>query len=103
MEEENLYDILDAQVKLGKEEEIMAMANLAIRCLNLHGKQRPTMKEVAMELEGIRPPERNSNVQVQHNTGSFEHEAAEPWDSSTSTYSTLDSVAPSVDADPLLN
>ncbi|KAH7575929.1 hypothetical protein JRO89_XS02G0255000 [Xanthoceras sorbifolium] len=103
MEEENLYDILDAQVKLGKEEEIMAMANLAFRCLNLHGKQRPTMKEVAMELEGIRPPERNSNVQVQHNTGSFEYEAVEPWDSSTSTYSTLDSVAPSVDADPLLN
>ncbi|KAK0602581.1 hypothetical protein LWI29_034953 [Acer saccharum] len=59
MEENKVCDILDAQVKLGKEEEIMVMANLAIRCLNLQGKQRPTMREVAMELEGIRPQEKN--------------------------------------------
>ncbi|XP_057998157.1 wall-associated receptor kinase-like 2 [Hevea brasiliensis] len=35
------------------EEEIIEVANLAKRCLNLNGKKRPTMKEVAMELEGI--------------------------------------------------
>ncbi|KAL5787115.1 hypothetical protein ACOSP7_004064 [Xanthoceras sorbifolium] len=105
MEEDNLYEILDAQVKLGKEEEIMAMANLAMRCLNLHGKQRPTMKEVAMELEGVRAPKRNSNVQVQHNYETFKYEGLEVtelWDGTTSTYSTFDSVSASVDADPLL-
>ncbi|KAK9924115.1 hypothetical protein M0R45_032502 [Rubus argutus] len=31
----------------------MAVANLAKRCLNLKGRKRPTMRDVAMELEGI--------------------------------------------------
>ncbi|KAL8470886.1 hypothetical protein ACS0TY_033457 [Phlomoides rotata] len=37
----------------GKEEEISRIAELARRCLNLNGRRRPTMKEVAVELEGI--------------------------------------------------
>ncbi|KAL5856712.1 hypothetical protein ACOSQ3_004170 [Xanthoceras sorbifolium] len=63
MEENNLYDILDAQVKMGKEEEITAVADLTTRCLNLHG-QRPTMKEVAMDFDGIPAPEKGNNVQL---------------------------------------
>ncbi|KAK3438502.1 hypothetical protein EUGRSUZ_C03125 [Eucalyptus grandis] len=55
MEENQLFDIVDAQVlKEGKKEEIASVANLAKRCLNLNGRNRPTMKEVAMELEGMR-------------------------------------------------
>ncbi|KAL3746957.1 hypothetical protein ACJRO7_015832 [Eucalyptus globulus] len=55
MEENRLFDIVDAQVlKEGKKEEIASFANLAKRCLNLNGRSRPTMKEVAMELEGMR-------------------------------------------------
>ncbi|KAL3746940.1 hypothetical protein ACJRO7_015816 [Eucalyptus globulus] len=55
MEENRLFDIVDAQVlKEGKKEEIASVANLAKRCLNLNGRNRPTMKEVAMELEGMR-------------------------------------------------
>ncbi|KAK9214117.1 hypothetical protein WN944_006105 [Citrus x changshan-huyou] len=54
MEENRLYDFLDDQVlKVGQKEEIMTIATLATRCLNLNGKRRPTMKEVAMELERI--------------------------------------------------
>ncbi|KMT01062.1 hypothetical protein BVRB_9g223170 [Beta vulgaris subsp. vulgaris] len=54
-----LQRILDAQVvDEAKEEEVKMAANLAKRCLNLSGKQRPTMKEVACALEGIR----SSNV-----------------------------------------
>lgn len=50
-----LFDILDAQVvKEAGEEEIMAVVNLAAQCLNLNGKNRPTMKEVASELERIK-------------------------------------------------
>ncbi|GAY34364.1 hypothetical protein CUMW_285880 [Citrus unshiu] len=37
-----------------KEEEIITVAMLAKRCLNLNGRKRPTMKEVAFELGGIR-------------------------------------------------
>ncbi|XP_022734159.1 wall-associated receptor kinase-like 1 [Durio zibethinus] len=55
MEENSLFDILDQSVmKDGSQKEITAVAKLAKRCLNLDGKERPTMKEVAMELELIR-------------------------------------------------
>ncbi|KAL1559100.1 wall-associated receptor kinase-like 9 [Salvia divinorum] len=54
MEENYLYKILDDQVlKHGNEEEVIAVAWLAQRCLNLKGKMRPTMKEVAIELESL--------------------------------------------------
>ncbi|KAG8362808.1 hypothetical protein BUALT_BualtUnG0035100 [Buddleja alternifolia] len=55
MDENRLFDILDAKVhKEGTSEEIVAIAELARRCLHLNGKRRPTMREVAVELEGIR-------------------------------------------------
>ncbi|KAB2613338.1 wall-associated receptor kinase-like 1 [Pyrus ussuriensis x Pyrus communis] len=64
MEENRLFDILHAQVmKEAGKDEIMAVANLAQRCLNLNGKKRPTMKEVAAELEAIQLSVKYSNVQ----------------------------------------
>lgn len=55
MEDDRLFDILDARVlNRGNKEEIVAVAHLAKRCLNLNGRKRPAMKEVAMELEAIR-------------------------------------------------
>ena len=54
MEDNRLTDILDARVKeLCQNEEVILVANLAKRCLNLNGKNRPTMREVASELERI--------------------------------------------------
>ncbi|KAF8043551.1 hypothetical protein BT93_A1769 [Corymbia citriodora subsp. variegata] len=55
MDENRLLDIVEAGVvNQAQEEEIMGVANLAKRCLNSSGRNRPTMKEVAMELERIR-------------------------------------------------
>ncbi|CAH1436162.1 unnamed protein product [Lactuca virosa] len=55
MEEGHVMSIFDATViKEGSSIELLAIANLAMRCLNFNGKNRPTMKEVATELEGIR-------------------------------------------------
>ncbi|KAL2462622.1 Wall-associated receptor kinase-like 9 [Forsythia ovata] len=55
MEGENLETILDTKVlEQGNREELIAVAKLAQMCLNLSGKKRPTMKEVAMELESVR-------------------------------------------------
>ncbi|KAI3444469.1 hypothetical protein Pfo_001134 [Paulownia fortunei] len=45
MEENHLFGIVDPRV---------AMAELARRFLHLNGNRRPTMKEVAVELEGVR-------------------------------------------------
>nr|DAD24451.1 TPA_asm: hypothetical protein HUJ06_025915 [Nelumbo nucifera] len=44
-------------------EQIFAVADLTNRCLNISGEQRPTMKEVAMELEGLKRMEIKSCVQ----------------------------------------
>ncbi|KAK2998965.1 hypothetical protein RJ639_022888 [Escallonia herrerae] len=52
-EENRLIKIFDPQVLDGTKEELVAVANLARRCLNLNGENRPAMKEVATELEGI--------------------------------------------------
>ncbi|KAK5802301.1 hypothetical protein PVK06_029887 [Gossypium arboreum] len=55
MKETSLFNILDpVVVKHGLEKEIIVVALVAKRCLNLNGKKRPTMKQVAMELEFIK-------------------------------------------------
>ncbi|KAH6789261.1 hypothetical protein C2S51_004267 [Perilla frutescens var. frutescens] len=54
MVDDHLFDMLDPEVLKGGVNEIVTMADLARRCLNPRGNTRPTMKEVAMELEGIR-------------------------------------------------
>ncbi|KAM7502481.1 hypothetical protein LguiB_001385 [Lonicera macranthoides] len=72
IKENRLYDILDAKVaREGAKEEIKMVANLAKQCLNSNSKKRPTMREVAMELERIRKLNR---AQVQ------EHDEAEVED-----------------------
>ncbi|KZV19522.1 kinase [Dorcoceras hygrometricum] len=54
MENNQLFDIIDSRVlEEGQKEEIMDIARLARRCLHLKGKKRPTMREVAAELERI--------------------------------------------------
>ncbi|PPS04109.1 hypothetical protein GOBAR_AA16557 [Gossypium barbadense] len=65
MEENALLNVVDPLVmNANAKEEIVAVAKLAKRCLNLNGKKRPTMKQVAMELEQIRSLE-EANVTEQ--------------------------------------
>ncbi|KAH9699256.1 WAK53a-OsWAK receptor-like protein kinase [Citrus sinensis] len=53
--ENRLFEVLDAEVlREAKKEEVITVAMVAKRSLNLNGKKRPTMKEVALELAGIR-------------------------------------------------
>ncbi|KAL0288594.1 UNVERIFIED_CONTAM: Wall-associated receptor kinase-like 22 [Sesamum angustifolium] len=64
MEENRLQTILDSQIiEQGDKEEHLAVANLARRCLNMTGRKRPTIREVAMELERIRPRENPSFIE----------------------------------------
>ncbi|XP_050367885.1 putative wall-associated receptor kinase-like 16 [Argentina anserina] len=54
MDEDCLKDILDdAIVNEGNIVAVVSVAKLAKRCLSVKGEERPTMKEVAMELEGM--------------------------------------------------
>ncbi|XP_059640732.1 wall-associated receptor kinase-like 10 [Cornus florida] len=82
MKENCLFDILDARVskEVGKE-NIIRVANLAKRCLNLSGRKRPTMKEVATELEGIRISHEVCTVQQNYEEDEYAVlELTGPWD-----------------------
>jgi len=64
MENASSFEILDAQmVKEAEEEELVTVANLAMRCLNFKGKLRPTMKEVVTTLEAVSSPNQPSGTQ----------------------------------------
>nr|POE77295.1 wall-associated receptor kinase-like 9 [Quercus suber]POE83566.1 wall-associated receptor kinase-like 9 [Quercus suber] len=79
MEKNNLFNIHDARImNVDKNEQMITVSKLAKRCLNLKGKKRPTMKEVAMELEAIQM----SQI-VQQNYEEVDcarNEKFKPWD-----------------------
>lgn len=55
IKENRLFQVLETQVlREGSFEQCQGVAELTKRCLRLTGEERPTMKEVAMELEGLR-------------------------------------------------
>ncbi|KAL3830188.1 hypothetical protein ACJIZ3_018990 [Penstemon smallii] len=55
IKENRLFQIVDPRVlREGSLEQIRSIGELVKRCLKLHGEERPTMKEVTMELEGLR-------------------------------------------------
>ncbi|GKV26865.1 hypothetical protein SLEP1_g36084 [Rubroshorea leprosula] len=96
MEDNSLLSILDARVRESSAcEEITKVAKLAHRCLNLNGKMRPKMIEVAMELEQIHLLQNNSNGQQNHEEVTYvKSEVTNLWDgTSTSIGSGLDSGA----------
>ncbi|KAI7991147.1 Wall-associated receptor kinase 3, partial [Camellia lanceoleosa] len=49
-----LFQVIDEQIEIeGIVEGLTEVANIAKRCLIVKGEDRPTMKEVAMVLEGL--------------------------------------------------
>ncbi|GKV42977.1 hypothetical protein SLEP1_g50326 [Rubroshorea leprosula] len=97
MEQNSLFNILDAQVKDSfAHEEIKKVAELAYRCLSLSGKKRPRMIEIAMELEQIRFSQNNSNDQKNHEEiRNVRTEVTNHWDVASSS-----GVALSIDMEP---
>ncbi|OAY37033.1 wall-associated receptor kinase-like 10 isoform X2 [Manihot esculenta] len=65
MESNRLFEIIDPRIveQYSIKEEVMVVANIAKRCLNLSGKKRPTMKQVTMELEAIRFSRENACIE----------------------------------------
>ncbi|KAM2703135.1 hypothetical protein EV2_004762 [Malus domestica] len=101
MQEDRLFDILDAQVvKGGSKADIAIVANLARRCLYISGRKRPTMREVTAELEGVQMAgEANSHGGKNYEEVQYVRtELVEPWDvisSSTDTGPAVDGGAAS--------
>ncbi|XP_019055222.1 PREDICTED: wall-associated receptor kinase 2-like [Nelumbo nucifera] len=88
IQENRLFEIIDPQiVQEGQKDELKKVANLTKRCLHLNGKKRPTMKEVVVELEGLRMCEKNLVFQkTEEEVECYISETSSLWDtSSTST------------------
>ena len=95
MEDGRLFDIIDAQVKGDcTEEETIVIAKLAKRCLDLNGRNRPTMTEVAMELEGILLSRNGIDIQqiveVENSSRSILMQQFRDWYRSTIRLRTVD-------------
>ncbi|XP_073153990.1 wall-associated receptor kinase 5-like [Henckelia pumila] len=64
MKENRLFQIVDPRVRReGSMEQIQRVAELVKQCLRLHGGQRPTMREVANELEHLRRLANHPSIQ----------------------------------------
>ncbi|XVF65411.1 hypothetical protein PTKIN_Ptkin09bG0246800 [Pterospermum kingtungense] len=102
MKENSLFDILDPVVmEDGPQEEIIAVSKLAKRCLNINGKKRPTMKQIAIVLEWIRSSEEANAIQQRFDEDSDRDDEIEHLaivSCSTSRSIVNDSVSLSIDA-----
>ncbi|PIA65108.1 hypothetical protein AQUCO_00100534v1 [Aquilegia coerulea] len=80
--EKHLFQILEAGImNEGKTQQLHAVAEIAKRCLNSKGEERPSMKEVAAELEGLRGFERHSWIQSSKESMSLDYEEVDLCDS----------------------
>ncbi|CAO2831081.1 unnamed protein product [Amaranthus hypochondriacus] len=60
LKEDRLMEILDPQlVREASKDQLVTMAKLVKECLNVKGEDRPTMKEVALELEAFKKQNRH--------------------------------------------
>ncbi|XP_074323809.1 wall-associated receptor kinase-like 8 [Apium graveolens] len=105
IKENRIFDILDPQlVEEGRKEEITTFANIAYRCLNLNGRKRPTMKQVAAELESINVP-RNSPT-AEQSYEEFEYPVNDQldglWELATTSMSSSTSKSVKIDTEPLI-
>nr|POE55804.1 wall-associated receptor kinase 3 [Quercus suber] len=82
LKENRLFEVLEKNIANEENEEQMKeVSNLAKRCLRLKGEDRPNMKEVAMELQGLRKMEKHSWVNVGSNLEETEYLLGGPSDS----------------------
>ncbi|KAJ4718214.1 putative Kinase [Melia azedarach] len=110
MKENRLFEIVDAQVlKEAKKDDILTVATLTKKCMNLNGKKRPTMKEVTTELLEIKASNGVSIVQksleeMDYTQGDINSSRNfETGSSFTFSGSVFESATFSVDADPLIS
>ncbi|XP_026450161.1 wall-associated receptor kinase-like 8 [Papaver somniferum] len=63
MENTNLFPLLDARVvNEGTPEQVVELAELAKKCLNMNGEERPTMRQVTTELASFRMAETRASA-----------------------------------------
>ncbi|KAF5467879.1 hypothetical protein F2P56_012089 [Juglans regia] len=74
IKEDRLFEVLEQNLGTERnEKQLKEVANLARRCIKLKGEDRPTMKEVAAELDGLREIDKHSWVNVGSNSEENEY------------------------------
>ncbi|KAL3737272.1 hypothetical protein ACJRO7_026097 [Eucalyptus globulus] len=68
LKEDRLFQIVEELIAHEDNEQVKRVADLAKRCLKLKGEERPTMKEVASELDGIRAMAKHPWVNIDLNS-----------------------------------
>ena len=69
LKENQLFEILEnGMVEQSNMEQVKEFAKLAAKCLEVKGDERPTMKEVAIELDGLRKMEKHPWDNVESNS-----------------------------------
>ena len=69
LKENQLFEILEnGIVEQSNMEQVKEFAKLAAKCLEVKGDERPTMKEVAIELDGLRKMEKHPWDSVESNS-----------------------------------
>ncbi|KAJ6391749.1 hypothetical protein OIU77_025672 [Salix suchowensis] len=83
LKEDRLFQILeDCIAKEGNVEQVHKVARLVKTCLRVKGEERPTMKEVAMELERLRMVGKHPWTNVESNYEETEYLLGKNFDSS---------------------
>ncbi|KAK7843410.1 putative wall-associated receptor kinase-like 13 [Quercus suber] len=71
MEENRIFQIVaDVVLGQGSNEDIQAFAELALRCVKNKGDERPSMREVTIELRRILQLVRSKDSKLSNETGS---------------------------------
>ncbi|ESQ35189.1 hypothetical protein EUTSA_v10006974mg [Eutrema salsugineum] len=66
MRNDRLHEVLDARIKEEcDQEEVLAVAKLARRCLSLNSEHRPTMRNVFIELDRMQSKKKGTQSQAQ--------------------------------------
>ncbi|KAG2665834.1 hypothetical protein I3760_15G025900 [Carya illinoinensis] len=74
VKEDRLVEVLDDNIHNGSNvEELKKVANVTKRCLSVKGDDRPTMKEVAVELDGLRVQGKQVRKEANLNTKESEY------------------------------
>ncbi|KAL4596056.1 hypothetical protein ACB092_12G136700 [Castanea dentata] len=74
IKEDRLLQIFETHiVDEGNIVQLKEVSNVAKRCLKLRGEDRPSMKEVAIELEGLKSMEKHSSGSIDINTKKTEY------------------------------
>ncbi|KAJ0231771.1 Wall-associated receptor kinase-like 22 [Hirschfeldia incana] len=107
MKRNRVLDIVDSRIKEEcKQEQVLAMAKLARRCLSLKGKKRPNMREVSIELERISSSPEDLKVTIEEEDEeedmTMEINIDDSWSVEMTAPASLFDQSPKLDVKPLI-